>query len=77
MTAPGSGLLSPTHRRLWVPAAVTDDMKRTAANLLALGWIPYNGPARVDARGWIIDGSDPRITPRHPSRVYPKAAPGA
>lgn len=61
-------LLSPNRRRL--PTLDDSDVKDkvTIANLLHAGWKPYKGPAKVDARGWLIDGSDPDI--KAPEKGY-------
>lgn len=61
-------LLSPSHRRIWAidPLGGADDQNRTYQALKRAGWEEYTGPARVDARGWVIKGSDPSIIERMP-----------
>lgn len=56
-------LLSPNKRRL--PIYDTSDVKDqvTIKNLQHAGWKPYQGPAKIDANGWVIDGTDPEVVP--------------
>lgn len=56
-------LLSPTHRRIWTPAADDDKTVRTSTALTSAGWAAYAGPALVDAHGFVVVGSDPDVMP--------------
>lgn len=76
MSARGAGLLSPTRRRLWIPTDTAEQAKATMRGLLAAGWTAYDGPAEVDGRGWVIDGTDPALVPVPASVVYPNMRPG-
>lgn len=57
-------LLSPTHRRIWTPAADDDATQRTSTALTTAGWKAYTGPALVDAHRFVVAGSDPAVSPR-------------
>lgn len=76
MSARGPGMLSPTRRRLWIPTTVDDNAKRTLHLLTEAGWTRYDGPAEVDAAGWVVDGTDPALVPVPASVVYPNMRPG-
>ena len=55
--------LSPTHRRIYTP---TDDAQGvvTASQLQNIfGWKPYMGTAKTNKQGFVIEGSDPKVTP--------------
>jgi hypothetical protein len=57
-------LLSPNRRRIWPnKRSIDSELSTTEAALKRLGWLPYSGPAEVDARGWIVPGSDPLVIP--------------
>lgn len=62
-------LLSPTRRRIWTPATDDDTTASTFAALTTAGWTAYDGPARVNAHGFVIAGSDPAVTPRPVTHV--------
>lgn len=74
-------LVSPTRSRIYAPTvdgeptpeavkAALTRAKHAAATLIAAGWRVYDGPAETNARGWVIDGTDPTLVPIPPSTVY-------
>lgn len=57
-------LLSPNQRRIFAPTDNSDQNRLTEKLLVGFGWTVYRGTAMTDKRGWVIQGSDPKIQPK-------------
>lgn len=54
-------LISPLQRRIVFIDRANPKHALTHTQLATLGWTEYAGQAQVDARGWIIPGTDPEL----------------
>lgn len=62
-------LLGQNKRRLPTLNTEKENDRMTIKCLKTAGWKEYNGPAKVDDKGWVIPGTDPNVEPLRGGKI--------